>query len=79
VFFIRCSIATIVGYLCSICPSDPNGFSSRQCWFRLLEDGSLKRCAGISDAALTVVAAPENRLTEALAHKKESDFYSGLF
>jgi hypothetical protein len=32
-----------------------------------------------SDAALTVVAAPENRLTEALAHKKESDFYSGLF
>jgi len=45
--------------------------------YYLLEDGSLQGCAGISDAAVAV-AAQENRLMEALARKKESDFYSGL-
>jgi hypothetical protein len=45
--------------------------------FYLLGDGSLAGCAGISDATVAV-AAQENRLAEALARKKESDFYSGL-
>ncbi len=45
--------------------------------YYLLEGGSLQGCAGISDAAIAV-AAQEDRLTEALASKKESDFYSGL-
>ena len=46
--------------------------------FYLLEGGSLQGCAGISDAAVAV-AAQEYRLSEALARKKDSDFYSGLF
>jgi hypothetical protein len=46
--------------------------------FYLLEDGSLQGCAGISDAVVAV-AAQEDRLREALARKKESDVYSGLF
>jgi len=46
--------------------------------FYLLEDGSLQGCAGISDAAVAV-AAQEDRLMAAVARKKESDFYSGLF
>jgi len=46
--------------------------------FYLVEDGSLQGCAGISDAAVAV-AAQEHRLIGALARKKESDLYSGLF
>ena len=45
--------------------------------FYLLTDGSFQGCAGISDATVAV-AAQEDRLSVAVARKKEADFYSGL-